>query len=1115
LVHFLLGTAGTGKTTRLIGQIKKLVSNGGKAILLIPEQYSFAAERMLQASLGPQAALEVEVLSFTRMCTAIFRKLGGLAGVPVSQAGKYMLMSVALGELRDTLQIYRKSAANPSFLETLVAACTEFSTAGILPDRLEAIAQSCAPSPLKDKLTELGTIYSAYHGLLDRGYTNPDDDLIRAEKLLGTDNFFGGISVFVDGFTTFMAAEFALLNRMIVQADDITFAMTADMLQDEQKGTGVFSPAKAAVNRIIRYARQSGVPVATPEVLETPLRYTSGALAHLSRYFLQPSAVAFEGDAGEAVQLLEAGNIYTELEAVAASIAVLVREEGYRYNRIAVVTRDPAPYSRAIQTMFARYEIPWFMDDREEVESFPLIGGLLSALDAVRSGFDSETVLAFAKSPLGGFDGEAVAALENYCYCWGVRGAVWTMPFANNPRGLAEGLSVEDRAALAALNQVREAVITPLQELREALKNATGIRFATGIFTFLERLGAAENLTAYAESMPQGEREAFLDKSAQLWDILMEILDVFGSVLGGVSLQTPRACELFRLSVGTAEVAQVPQTLDQVLVGGADRIRLEQIQAVFVIGAQEGFFPRQVTGGGLFTDAERLQMLELGAELSPPTLQQSVLERFYAYFALTIPSRRLHVSYARRDSLGREQQPSVIVSQLKTLFPGLVSREISPETLLASEKAAFGLLARGYRQDTALTSTLLAHFQGGPADSALSRIHRAVVRPEHAIADASVPKALFGTSMRLSPSRVERYYRCPFSYFASDGLSLRKRRRVEFTPLESGGVIHNVLQVMVQRHGGKGLAALSQQQLKDETARIITEYLSQRVENMDALPSRFRYLFGRLTGMLARLLAHLGAEFMQSDFIPTAFELPIRQGEGVAPLRLETVDGVTVSVEGVVDRVDIMEKGGKRYVRVVDYKSGGKEFRLGDILYGLNMQMLLYLFTISENGTGPLADAIPAGVLYMPVAERYVTAGRDTSAASVVKERERQWRMNGFLLEDEEVLRGMERDIAGVFIPAKLTKTGELDAKSSLASRAEMGRLAEKVRGIILQMAEELGKGKIPALPVDGGDYDTCAYCDFRKVCGFEAGDAIKSIAKIDRAEFFKRLEEEQNAQLD
>lgn len=1107
MLRFILGCAGVGKTAALIERVADTVRHGKRAVLLVPEQYSFEAERLVYRRLGPKEALGVEVLSFTRLCNSVFRRFGGLAQVAVSEAGKYMLMSVALGELKDMLSVYRKSAANTAFVQTMVRACAEFKSAGVDPEKLEEIASRCDNEALREKLAELGTVYAAYQALLARGYTDPDDELLRVCELLRENNFFAGYEVFVDGFTTFMAAEFMLLGHVVRQANEATFAFTADSHHDEQKGVGIFSPAKGAVARLMRYAREAGVPVETPVVLPEPLRYRSGMLRHIARYFPESATLPYEEAFDGSIRFCEVQDPYAEMEYAAAEIRRLVCDEGYRYREIAVVARDIAPYLRAAEAMFARYGIPYFCDTREEAENHPLISGLLAALEAARGNFDAGDVLEFAKSPVNRHAPELVAQLENYCYSWGVRGALWTQPFQNNPRGLAEGLTEADTVLLAELNALRERLIGPLQALKEALRAPDGKSFAQALYDLLESVGAGENLTAFAQSMPQGDRESFLDMSAQLWDALIEVLDVFGAVLGGARMQAQSVCDLFRLAVATLDAGQVPQTLDEVLFGGADRIRPGEVRAVFVVGLNEGVFPPLPAQGGVFSESERRELAELGAELARPVLEQAVLERYFGYFAFTLPSERLYALWARADTLGNERQPSIFARRLRELFPAIVPAEGDDHLLIGGDSSAFAHLAAHIGEDTPQTTALLSYFSGPQARETLTRMEAAMTRPPHRIYDRAASRALFGGSVRLTPSRVERYYRCPFSYFAAEGLVLRKRRKVEFTPLESGSVIHNVLQVMVQRHGGKGLALLSREQLQREVRAVIEDYIAQRVENLESLPRRFKYLFTRLTGMLARLLAHIGQEFAQSAFEPVAFELPINHKDGVKPLRLETPDGVPVSVEGFVDRVDLMKRAGKRYIRVVDYKSGGKDFALGDVLYGLNMQMLLYLFTLAENGTGELAGAVPAGVLYMPAGEKFTPAARGEEP-----DHTRQWRMNGLLLEDDEALRGMEQELAGVFIPVKAGKGGDLDARSSLASYEEMGQLAHKVRAMVVKMADALAQGGIESYPVQSGDYNTCENCDYRAVCGFEAGDAVKSVEKLDRAKFFAELRKEEEA---
>ncbi|MCL2579788.1 MAG: PD-(D/E)XK nuclease family protein [Oscillospiraceae bacterium] len=1108
-LNFILGPAGSGKTALLLERLAAAADGGARILLLVPEQYSFEAELAVQQAVGPRLALEVEVLSFTRLCNSIFRALGGMSGPSITPAGRYLLLSLALAELTDKLRVYKKSSLNPAFLETISAVIAEFKGAGISPDRLSGISRDCPPGGLGDKLADLSALYSAYQALLEQGYTDSEDDLIRAINLLRGSDLFAGKQIFVDGFTTFMAGEFEMLSLLIAGAGGVTVAFTADEMQDNQQGMGIFSSAKEAMARLRRYARQAGVQVASPVKLHTPCRYHSPALAHLATSFSLPNPPKF-GENPEAIRLFRAEDPYREIEWVASQIAGLVREDGCRYREIALVARETEPYLRAVESVFLREGIPFFTDERRDVENVSLAGGLLAALEAIRSGLDGEAVLAYAKNPLPGFDPDEIAALEGYSYIWSVRGKLWEEQWQNNPRGMVGPHNERDREELIALNATRQAIIAPLAALRDGMKNTDGRGFAGTIYAFLRSINAAEHLQSFADGLSQGERETFLDESTQLWDCLMDILDVFGTALATTALPAGRFVELFRLALGSSEIGLRPQTLDQVLVGKADRIRPGQIKAAFVIGGVEGQFPPDPSVTGVFTEEERRQIAELGAEIGGDALARAVLERFYCYYALTIPSQQLFVSYPAAKLSGAGQRPSWMIARLCEIFPKIELEPPVPFGEIYSRGAARDLLAGIYREESPRTAALIALL--GEA-AVLRGMERAAFKGVREIADPAVAKALFGERMTLSPSRIERYHRCAFSYFARDGLGLRRRERVEFTPLESGSVLHHVLQVMTQRHG-RALFDLSAKELKREIAEIIDSYLADRVARLDALPNRFHYLFLRLSEILVKLLRRLGEEFNQSEYMPVAFELPIGLHGDVRPLEMVTAEGNRVRVEGVVDRVDVMQKGENRYLRVVDYKSGGKQFRLDDVICGLNLQMLLYLFTIAEKGEGALAGCVPAGVLYMPVGTKPVTSERGEDEEMIAAQSQKQWKMSGLLLDDEESLRGMERELKGVFIPAKMGKDG-LDARSALAGKAEMGRLSRKIRALVGEMADCLMLGRLPATPLRSADFDPCDYCEMGALCGFEPGDTHKTVAKMDRESVLKMLGEDDHAGLD
>lgn len=1104
MLHLILGGSGTGKTWLLREKIKACVEDGKKAILIVPEQYSFESEKALYRTLGPQKALLVEVLSFTRLCDRIFRELGGLAGEHMSETAKYLLMSVALKELGEGLEVYRRSSASAAFVSSMCETIGELKTAGATPEQLQEAASRSTDPDFQEKLGEIALIFQTYQALVAQGYTDPDDLLSKADKLLGEQEFFQSYQVFVDGFMAFMGAEWKLLGRILAQSPEVFVALTCQGLSEPNQ-TGPLAAACRTANRLVQMAREQGSQVSPPVVLREFRRFENPALAYLAEQLplLRPQPLEAAAQGVEAV-LCE--DFYDELEWIAARISQLVRE-GWRYREIALICRDLERYLIPLQTVFQRYEIPFFADIREDAQVHPLVSGVLSALEAARTGYASEHVLSLAKNPITGISPLEAAQLENYAFVWNLSGKGWTQPFVNNPDGMEEGFSQEQQERLEQINQTRQKLIEPLERLRKALRDCDGQGFAAGIFGYLENCGAAENLQASLEGTPPQEAKAFLDKSAQVWDLLIELLDVFGGALARVRQPLPWLIDLFRLSVSTADLGELPQTLDQVVVGTADRIRPNSPRGVFVFGLNEGVFPQWGGTAGVFSQIERDQLKACGVDLLRTAEQSAMFERYFVYFAMTQGSQRLWMTCPMKDMAGTGLTPSTAMEQAERIL-GLESQESSRLTCgqrVSNEKTAFDLMTRGWRQATPEQSALRQWYQARDPQGA-AVLEALQIPPAFRMEDRSAAKALFGKNLRISPSRVEEYYNCPFSYFCRSGLGLRPRRRAEFDPLGSGTIIHFVLEKIVKKYGGQGLWEVDPEALREEIRQLILENLSARIPDLEGMPARFKYLFGRLVNTTLRLIQRLALEFKESGFQPVAFELPIRRGGPVEPLRLVAADGTRVQVEGVVDRVDACQQDGETYVRVVDYKSGRKAFRLSDVYYGLNLQMLIYLFSICED-----QKSIPAGVLYMPARDAVVSTERDSGEEQVRQERLKQLKTSGLLLRDRQVLAAMEPDLEGLFIPVKTKRDGSLTtagAASALATLEEMGTLRRRVEALLLGIAKHLYKGEIDAAPVDKQDHSPCGWCDYHRICTHEEGDQVRPLAQMDNEEAWDKMKE-------
>jgi ATP-dependent helicase/nuclease subunit B len=193
-----------------------------------------------------------------------------------------------------------------------------------------------------------------------------------------------------------------------------------------------------------------------------------------------------------------------------------------------------------------------------------------------------------------------------------------------------------------------------------------------------------------------------------------------------------------------------------------------------------------------------------------------------------------------------------------------------------------------------------------------------------------------------------------------------------------------------------------------------------------------------------------------------------------------------------------MEDSGKSYIRVVDYKTGVKQFKLDAVLNGLSMQMLIYLIGLCENAGGRYGETtVPAGVLYVPAAVGRAKEGRHIDEETNEKEIKKLGRMSGIILDMPQVVSGMERGGEGVLIPAEIDRNGRVTG--SVYSLEQFRHLKEFIDKQIIGMAFSLREGDVPALP---DDEKTCGYCDYSSVCGREKDGPLKQLIsmKADKA---------------
>ena len=250
-------------------------------------------------------------------------------------------------------------------------------------------------------------------------------------------------------------------------------------------------------------------------------------------------------------------------------------------------------------------------------------------------------------------------------------------------------------------------------------------------------------------------------------------------------------------------------------------------------------------------------------------------------------------------------------------------------------------------------------------------------------------------------------------------------------------------------------------------------------------------------------------ELAASEFEPEWFELHFSSRDGDLPSVKIAGEKMTALLEGLVDRADLWEQDEKLYVRVVDYKTGKKKLEYSNILNGLGLQMLLYLFTLEREGFSLREKELtPAGVLYFPARFEQVSLDGGRDAAKAAEKRQKAMTRSGLLLDQTQVLQAMEPcEGEPQYLPYGLDKEGE--RKGYLADRGQMKDLADFVFGKVASLGDELYEGKIDPNPYfyDTKNDNGCAFCPYETVCrGRRQERWLKKIKEPE--EFWRQVKE-------
>ncbi len=608
MLQLILGRSGYGKTEYVFRQIKEMVERGEEqAFLLVPEQFSFVSERRLLTDLGEDKMHCAEVSSFSHLVYDVSNRYGGDELPVLTKGARAVMMKRALETVQDGLKLYSRHVHSASFIRNALSIYDEMKSCRVFLDDIEAAAENCNSELLKNKLHDIALIIASYDALIDGVYYDSENELTRLYHKLLQHDYFTDKTVFIDGFNGFVAQEYKILEVILCQAKKVYITFCGDSGYNAGK-YDLFSYVNRNIQILKDVCKKSHVPFMEPIILHENYRAQNDELkvVELNAFSNVPKQCL---DAPSYLHLYAAKNITDECDRVSLYISDLLRS-GYRAKDIAVICRDMAAYEKELQFSFSKFNIPYFQDERQAILSQPLMMLVNFLLRTVIYSIRSEDVFSLLKTGLTPMSSKEISALENYAFVWNINGRQWTEEFTESPKGFAESLSEHDVNRLKELNESRTRVVSVIQKFKKRVHNATCADICRAVYFALCDFKADEQLKKLAMALESGGNSALSEEQGRIWDLLMEILDKLSKTGESKPISVAEFYKLFHLMIAAEDLGTLPSGLDNVQVGAADRIRCDNPRVVFVLGANEGEFPKAFVSTGLLNEKDRWELIE-------------------------------------------------------------------------------------------------------------------------------------------------------------------------------------------------------------------------------------------------------------------------------------------------------------------------------------------------------------------------------------------------------------------------------------------------------------------------------------------------------------------------
>ncbi len=1125
-LQLILGNSGAGKTHYLYEEIiqQSLENPNTNYLVIVPEQYTMQTQRELVTRHPNGGILNIDVLSFGRLAHRVFAELGVSHGVILDDEGKNLILRKIANDLGKNLSVIGKNLNKFGYISEVKSVISEFTQYDIDVDTLEELKESVGQDTmLAYKLDDIHKIYKAFRSAIDGTYITGEELLDYLTQAIYASDIVKNSVVTLDGFTGFTPVQNRLITELMRLCSKVYLTVTVDGKTNPYSNPSpyeLFALSKETITNTIKMARENRVEIEDSVTLFGKPTYRHSGNpemdfleSHVFRYGLEKYQNKLEN-----ISLSVLKNPEEESLWVARNIRKLVRTQGYRYRDIAIITSNIEVYGAHLKKACECYEIPVFTDQTRSILLNSFVEFVRSLLAMIEEDYSYHAVFRFLKAgsghgqyfggKLGVLEDEAIDSLENYVLEFGIKGyKEWNESFTLRSRNISE-------KQLEEIDLYRSRFMAYHEALRKVMKSPhkTIRDICTALYEFFDKNHMQAMIENRAEDFKEKGLFVLAKEEEQIYGVTLQLFDKMVGILGDESISLKEYMELLDAGLQEARIGVIPPTTDQVLVGDLQRTRMNRVKALFFVGVSDAYLPGKMSSGGILSEQDREHIVGKKVKLKPNSKEQMYLQKFYLYMNLTKPTEKLFLSYANASADGKSARASYIVGEFKKLFPCLECEDVTFQYDKDEITPYIGLypIIEGMRdknlQENPQWQELYAWYQNHPAWSMeLQKVKDSYYykRIQEQLS-GEVATALYGTILENSVSRLEKFAACPYAHFLNYGIGLREREVHEFEVADIGTVLHSAIEKFSNRVKleGKEWIVLSKEEQEKWSDEAVEESVKDYNHNLFKKSSRDEYMVQRFKRLMRRTIWAAIEQLKAGEFQPNGFE--VRFGfDSQVEEQIELSNVHKMRLRGVIDRVDIYEDEDRVMVKVVDYKSGKKDIELSDLYYGLQLQLFVYLEKAlkEQKILHPEKSIIPAAGFYYQIEDPIIERKSKKTVEEVILN---QLKVTGIVNEDAIKALDATFEYTSDVVPVNIVKSsGRWGTSSKNISQENLELLLEFTDSKVKEIGRKIAEGNIDIHPYkykrDTGSMDGCTYCEFKRICEFDAHKEEKNYNELEK----------------